>query len=91
MNCTAMRFDSPSDAKQYFDRHCSDGIIIDRIWECPACSGVHVDSHPRGASGASSGSSTRHLTVKIPAEAEVTNARLSRTGFKLNGRRMFRQ
>ncbi len=72
-----LSFESESAGRSYMARYCGDGQQIDRIELCRFCAGYHVHSHARELSGASSGTGTRQVTLRLPASAIVTGRRLS--------------
>jgi len=69
-------FETVKDAKAFVDMF--PGYIVESFLECEACGGIHVHGHDRGPSGGSSGTSTRHITGRLSAQAQANSERLSK-------------
>lgn len=64
-------FDDRASLAAFLKANCH-GHVQDEVWTCDACGRVHHRGHFPGPSGASSGTSTRHETLIIPAEIRAS-------------------
>ncbi len=64
-------FDDHAALSAFLTRFCP-GHIMDEVWTCDASGKLHHRGHFGGPSGASSGTSTRHESLIIPAEIRAS-------------------
>lgn len=64
-------FDDRAGMSAFLKDNCP-GHVQDEAWTCDSCGKLHQRGHFPGPSGASSGTSTRHETLVIPAEIRAS-------------------
>jgi hypothetical protein len=64
-------FDDRASLAAFLKANCP-SHVLDQVWTCEACRKIHHRGHFPGPSGASSGTSTRHETLIIPAEIRAS-------------------
>lgn len=70
-----MAFPSPAEGKAFFDS--LPALTVSNSFECVFCDGWHFEADCREPSGASSGTGTRPLTLKIPQSVKRNLVKLN--------------